>query len=111
MSMAWPEQTTDLDTGSALAEAGTHEPHPFGAVLSKLMDNRGPSVMDVAMRTYRAMSTIHAVQRGGRNPHPVLVREIARALDLPEADLTAIAGLHDEAFDVAKNAGKRSDGP
>ena len=35
-------EVTDLD--HALAEAGVHEPHPFGAVLRKLMDNRALSV-------------------------------------------------------------------
>ncbi|MEU4427844.1 helix-turn-helix transcriptional regulator [Actinoplanes sp. NPDC024001] len=96
----------DTVVGPALGEAGSHEPHPFGAVLRKLMDNRGLSVKDVARRTYRAMSTIHAAQSGGRNPHPVLVREIAGALDIPEADLTAIAGVDDEASDVATSADK-----
>lgn len=99
----------DTVIGPALAEAGTHEPHPFGAVLRRLMDNRGLSVKDVAVRTYRAMSTIHGARSGGRNPHPVLVREIARALDIPEADLIAIAGVDDEMFDVAKSADKLPD--
>ena len=88
--------------GPALSEAGTHEPHPFGAVLRKLMDNRGFSVKDVARRTYRAVSTIYAVQSGGRNPHPILVRDIARALYLPEADLIAIAGVEDDMSGVAE---------
>jgi hypothetical protein len=79
--------------GPALSEAGAHEPHPFGAVLRALMDNRGLSAEDLARRTYRAVSTIYAVHVGGRNPHPVLVREIAHALDIPEADLVAIAGV------------------
>jgi hypothetical protein len=83
----------DVIVGPALSEAGAHEPHPFGAVLRALMDNRGLSAKDLARRTYRAVSTIYAVHVGGRNPHPVLVREIARALDIPEADLVAIAGV------------------
>jgi hypothetical protein len=94
----------DTVVGSALAEAGRPEPHPFGAVLRKLMDNRGISVADMAVRTRRAMSTIHAVRAGGRNPHPVLVREIAGALDLSEADLAAVAGVDDATFGVAEHS-------
>ncbi|MCW2144590.1 Helix-turn-helix domain-containing protein [Actinoplanes cyaneus] len=100
----------DMVVGPALSEAGTHEPHPFGAVLRKLMDNRGVSVKDVARRTYRAMSTIYAAQSGGRNPHPILVREIAGALDIPEADLAAIAGVDDGMSDVTKNASEQPGG-
>ncbi|MEW2329637.1 helix-turn-helix transcriptional regulator [Micromonospora chersina] len=83
----------DTIVGPAFAEAGASEPHPFGAVLRKLMDNRGVSVKELAVRTARAMSTINAARTGWHNPHPVLVREIARTLGIPEADLTAIAGV------------------
>jgi hypothetical protein len=86
-------KVADTVVGPALAEAGAPEPHPFGAVLHKLMDNRGVSVRDLAQRTGRAMSTIHSARAGGRNPHPVLVAEIARALGIPEADLAAVAGV------------------
>jgi len=100
----------DMVVGPALSEAGTHEPHPFGAVLRKLMDNRGFSVKDVARRTYRAMSTINGARSGVHNPHPILVREIARALDMPEADLVAIAGVDDDMTDVAKSASEQPGG-
>ncbi|MEV4758577.1 helix-turn-helix transcriptional regulator [Micromonospora sp. NPDC049559] len=83
----------DMVVGPALAEAGRPDPHPFGAVLRKLMDNRGVSVGELARKTFRAMATINAARTGSHNPHPVLVREIARALDIPEADLAAIAGV------------------
>jgi hypothetical protein len=83
----------DTIVGPALAEAGTPEPHPFGAVLRTLMDTRGVSIKELAMRTTRAMATINAARAGWHNPHPVLIGEIARALGIPEADLTAIAGL------------------
>lgn len=83
----------DMVIGPALAEAGAHEPHQFGAVLRKLMDNRGLSMKDVAVRTGRALSTIAGVRSGGRNPHPVLVQDLAGALELPAADLAAIAGV------------------
>ncbi|OJF12090.1 hypothetical protein BG844_22615 [Couchioplanes caeruleus subsp. caeruleus] len=101
----------DTVVGPALAEAGTPEPHPFGAALRKLMDNRGVSVKDLAMRTARAMSTINAVQTGWHNPHPVLIREIARALDIPEADLAAIAGVDDATFGVAEDTSTQLGGP
>lgn len=100
----------DAIIGPALSAAGTHEPHQFGAVLRKLMDSRGLSVKDVARLTSRAMSTIYAAQSGGRNPHPILVREIARALDIPEADLVAIAGVDDDVYDAAKNASEQPGG-
>jgi hypothetical protein len=83
----------DTVIGPALTESGAHEPHPFGAVLNRLMENRGLSRKDMAIRTYRAVATIAGVQSGGRNPHPVLVRELAGALDIPEADLIAIADV------------------
>ncbi|GIH16634.1 helix-turn-helix domain-containing protein [Rugosimonospora africana] len=96
-------KTADTVIGPALAEAGAPEPHPFGAVLRKLMDNRGVSVRKLAMDTGRAMSTTNAARTGWHNPHPVLVREIARALGIPEADLAAVAGVDDTTADVSKN--------
>ncbi len=41
--------------------------------------------------------------RGWHNPHPVLVREIARALGIPEVDLAAIAGIDDPTARILKN--------
>ena len=101
----------DMVVGPARAEAGAPELHPFGVVLSKLMDNRGLSVEDVARRTTRAMSTIKAARTGWHNPHPILVREIAHALDIPEADLAAIAGVDDATFDVSRKPGKQPGEP
>jgi hypothetical protein len=85
----------DVVVGPALAEAGAPEPHAFGAVLRKLMDNHAVSVKELAVQTARAMSTINAARTGWHNPHPVLVREIARALGIPEEDLAAVAGVDD----------------
>ncbi|WP_155370223.1 helix-turn-helix domain-containing protein [Catellatospora vulcania] len=83
----------DVVLGPALAEAGRTEPHPFGPLLRSLMDNRGLSIKDLARATGRAMSTIAALRGGGHSPHPVIVREVADALDLPAEDLAAIAGV------------------
>jgi hypothetical protein len=101
----------DTILGPALAEAGTPEPHPFGAVLRQLMDNRGVSVKELAVRTGRAMSTINAARTGWRNPHPVLVHEIARALGIPKEDLAAIAGLDDAPTGASRHINARHDGP
>jgi hypothetical protein len=95
----------DMVVGPALAAAGAPEPHPFGAVLARLMDNHGISVRDLAMRTTRAMATINAARTGWHNPHPVLVREIARALGMPAADLAAIAGVDDATGGVPPSTG------
>jgi hypothetical protein len=84
-------------------EAGAPEPRPFGDVLRRLTDNRGVWMKELAMQTGRAVSTINAARTGWHNPHPVLVREIARALGIPEADLTAMAGVDDETAFVPKN--------
>jgi hypothetical protein len=67
------------------------------------MNNHGVSVKDLAIQTGRAMSTINAARTGVRNPHSVLVREIARALGMPTADLAAIAGVDDATDDVPPN--------
>ncbi len=61
-------------------------------------------------RTRVPTNPIRAVQSGGHNPHPILVREIARALDLPEADLAAIAGVDHEVPDAANPADEREQG-
>ncbi|MEV6814808.1 hypothetical protein [Micromonospora sp. NPDC051296] len=86
-------KVADTIIGPALAKAGAPEPHPFGAVLCRLMDSRGVSMKELAVRTGRAMSTINAARTGWHNPYPVLVGEIAGALGIPEADLAAIAGV------------------
>lgn len=85
----------DMVLGPADALAGRLEPHPFAAVFSRLMDLRGVAVKDMARQTARSMSTIHMLRSGRLNPHPVLAKEIAKALDMSEADINAIAGLDD----------------
>jgi len=67
------------------------------------VDNRGVSVKELAIKTARAMSTINAARTGWHNPHPVLVREIADAFDIPEADLAAMAGIDDATAGVPHN--------
>jgi hypothetical protein len=42
------------------------------------------------------MSTIAGLSTGGRNPHRILVEEVAVALDMAAQDLIAIAGLDPE---------------
>ncbi|WP_144122721.1 helix-turn-helix domain-containing protein [Catellatospora sichuanensis] len=83
----------DVVLGSAVAEAGKPEPHPFAALLRGFMDNRDMSVQDLAYATERAMATIAALRHGAHSPHPVIVAELARALDLPAGDLAVIAGV------------------
>ncbi|GIH21363.1 helix-turn-helix domain-containing protein [Rugosimonospora africana] len=95
----------DVVIGPATAPAGAFEPHPFGAVFSKLMDRRGISIREMAVRCLRAMSTISSLRHGVLNPHRVLVHEVARALEMSEEDLAAIAGLDD-----IESAPARSDG-
>lgn len=69
------------------------ERHPFGSVLGTLMELRGISVKEMAVRCGRSMSTIDIVRSGGWNPHRIPVAELAEALDMSEEDLLAIAGL------------------
>jgi lambda repressor-like predicted transcriptional regulator len=101
----------DTVLSPALAPTGAVEPHPFGAVLRRLMDHRGVSMRELAFRTRRSMSTIVSAQAGGHNPHPVLVREIAHALEIPPADLAAIAGVDDAADPDAKLTGAQHGDP
>ncbi|NUT22573.1 MAG: XRE family transcriptional regulator [Hamadaea sp.] len=77
----------------ASTPADQPEPHPFGAVLTTLMDTRGIGIKEMAMHSGRAMTTIHGLRTGWLNPNPVFVREIAAALGMAEADIAAIAGL------------------
>jgi len=83
----------DVILGPSSAAAGKREPHPFGVVLVKLMNRRGISIREMARRCGRAESTIRGVCSGGRNPHRILVAELAEGLGMPEKDLLAIAGL------------------
>lgn len=83
----------DLVIEPGSTPGGVPEPHPFGPVLSRLMDLRGITVDQMARRSLRSMSTIHTRRNGGWNPHRILVAELAAALDMTEQDLLAVAGL------------------
>ncbi|MEU3973376.1 helix-turn-helix domain-containing protein [Streptomyces bacillaris] len=83
----------DVVIGPAAAPAGRLEPHPFGRVLTGLMDLRGIPVKRMAWETERSRSTIRMLRDGRHNPDLPLVREIAEALGLSEADVRVIAGL------------------
>jgi lambda repressor-like predicted transcriptional regulator len=82
----------------ALRPAGVQDPHPFGPLLQALMANRGDSVKDLAQGAGLSMSTVRWLGAGGLRPHPKLVRHLAEALGLPEADLAAIAGVSDHDY-------------
>jgi hypothetical protein len=83
----------DVVLGPALTAADRPEPHPFGAVFSRLMDLRGISDTEMAERSSRARATIKGLRSGYLNPHPLLVRMVAEPLAIAEEDLAAIAGL------------------
>ncbi|MFB6841192.1 multiprotein-bridging factor 1 family protein [Streptomyces sp. NPDC056361] len=85
----------DVVLGPAVAPAGRLEPHPFGRVLTGLMDLRGIPVKRMARETARSMSTIHMLRSGRHNPEPLLIQEIAKVLGMSEADIRVIAGLDD----------------
>lgn len=82
----------DVVIGPAVAPAGRSEPHPFGRILTGLMDLRGIPIKDMARAAALSTSTIHMLRRG-HNPNLLLVRRIAGNLKLSEADLRVIAGL------------------
>lgn len=84
----------DVVIGPAVAPAGRSEPHPFGRVLTGLMDLRGIPVRDMARAAGLSMSTIHMLRRG-HNPNLLQARLIAGILDMSEADVRVIAGLDD----------------
>jgi hypothetical protein len=77
----------------ALRPAGIQDPHPFGPLLLALMANCRSSAMDLARGAGLSMSTVRWLGSGGLRAHPKLVRHLAEALGLPEADLAAIAGV------------------
>ncbi|MGA5823182.1 XRE family transcriptional regulator [Kitasatospora sp. NPDC094028] len=85
----------DVVIGPAVAPVGRSEPHPFGRMLTGLMDLRGIPVRDMARTAGLSMSTIHML-RGGDNPEPLHARLIAPVLDMSEADIRVIAGLDDD---------------
>jgi hypothetical protein len=83
----------DTVLGPAATAAGRREPHPFGAVFSRLMDHRGYTDMEMARECGLSLATIRGLRGGGINPHRRLITRIAGALALSEEDLAAIAGL------------------
>ncbi|MFB7373993.1 XRE family transcriptional regulator [Streptomyces sp. NPDC056222] len=85
----------DVVLGPAVAPAGRLEPHPFARVLTRLMNLRGIPVKVMAREAARSMSTIHMLRSGRLNPDPSLTQEIAKVLDMCEADVRVIAGLED----------------
>ncbi|GAA4251729.1 helix-turn-helix domain-containing protein [Dactylosporangium darangshiense] len=85
----------DVVLEPAVAPASEPEPHPFGAVLARLMARRGLTVQDMARRTARAAATINGLRAGRWTPHRILVEEVADALELHRGDLLAMAGLDD----------------
>ncbi|MGW4697524.1 helix-turn-helix domain-containing protein [Kitasatospora cineracea] len=84
----------DVVIGPAITPAGQSEPHPFGRILTGLMDLRGIPVKDMARAAGLSMSTIHMLRRG-HNPNLPQVRLIAGILDMSEADVRVVAGLDD----------------
>jgi hypothetical protein len=83
----------DVVLRPASTAAGKREPHPFGAVLTRLMRLRGVSSTEMAMRCGLAETTVRAVCHGSWNPHAVVVAKLAKGLGMAEEDLFAIAGL------------------
>ncbi|MFI8515153.1 helix-turn-helix transcriptional regulator [Streptomyces sp. NPDC085460] len=84
----------DVVIGPAVAPAGQSEPHPFGRMLTGLMNLRGISVGEMARAAGLSTSTIHMLRKG-HNPNLLQARLIAGILDMSEADVKVIAGLDD----------------
>ncbi|MFI8368466.1 helix-turn-helix transcriptional regulator [Streptomyces sp. NPDC085466] len=84
----------DVVIGPSVNPAGQAEPHPFGRMLTGLMNLRGISVGEMAKAAGLSMSTIHML-RSGHNPSLLQARLIAGILDMSEADVKVIAGLDD----------------
>jgi|SRR4051794_18043400 hypothetical protein len=84
-----------LSTWAARAiEIGRNRLHPFGPVFRGLIEVRGLSVRQAARRSLRAASSINRLPAGNLIPHPALVADVARALDMSIEDLAVIAGLN-----------------
>lgn len=91
--LRWQAKVGAAVIGPGLAPEGEPEPYPFGPVFRGLMEVRGLSVMQAARRSLRAASSINRLRVGNLIPHPALVADVARALDMPVEDLAVIAGL------------------
>ena len=85
----------DVVIGPALAPAGRAEPHPFGRVLTGLMDLHGIPVGEMARDAGLSTATVRGLRAGGHSPGLLHARAIARILGMPEADVVVIAGLDD----------------
>jgi hypothetical protein len=83
----------DVVLGPSSTAVGKREPHPFGAVLTRLMRLRGISIPEMARRCGLAETTVRAVGHGAWNPHHLVVTQLANGLGMPDGDLLAIAGL------------------
>ncbi|WP_422771467.1 helix-turn-helix domain-containing protein [Plantactinospora sp. WMMC1484] len=91
--LRWQMKVGDTVIGPAVAPAGELEPHPFGAVFQMLVEMRGLSRGEVALRTGRAQATIMKLRHGALVPERALIEELARALNVPAANLALIAGV------------------
>lgn len=91
--LRWQAKVGAAVIGPGIAPDGEPEPHPFGPVFRGLMEVRGLSVRQAARRSLRAESSINRLRAGNLIPHPALVADVARALDMPVEDLAVIAGL------------------
>jgi len=69
------------------------------------MEVRGLSVTQAARRSFRAESSINRLRVGNLIPHPALVADVARALDMTAEDLAVIAGL--DPADLGRASGRR----
>ncbi|WP_165945782.1 helix-turn-helix transcriptional regulator [Micromonospora sp. KC606] len=89
--LRWQMKVGETVIGPAVAPAGEPEPHPFGAVFQMLVEMRGLSLREVAWRAGRADSTIMKLRRGALVPERALINQLARALNVPAANLALIA--------------------
>ena len=91
--LRWQMKVGDTVIGPAVAPTGEPEPHPFGAVFQMLVEMRGLSLREVAWRAGRADSTIMKLLHGALVPERALINQLARALNVPAANLALIAGV------------------
>ncbi|WP_430784177.1 helix-turn-helix domain-containing protein [Actinoplanes sp. G11-F43] len=74
------------------------DPHPFGSILSALMDRRGISPAELARRCGLAMTTVRKLRAGHMVPRdPRRAADLAAALGMPAGDLMAIVGMPEPA--------------
>ncbi|MDG4829050.1 hypothetical protein O7627_06985 [Solwaraspora sp. WMMD1047] len=95
----------DMLIGPSVAAAGGPEPHPFGAVFSRLMDLRGISVVEMARGSGRSISTIRGLRSGHLNPQREVLAYVPDVLKVSAEDLAAIAGLDPDDGAVVEREG------